>query len=910
MAVTDGDLTRGGSDRKPMTLPERVAWEGPQSVRGRRGVGEYLPTLVEALSSPSPLDPNEWPPSVEEARIWLAEHPDGALDFLKSVVAFMFRRETSAEHTTAPAIDQVFTVAARSLMQGRLDREPVVLDISCGTGLLLASVAEAAGAESGRHSLAVGSDINELAVASARQVMRLCDQPSKILHSDVLQEDVFPECAVDIAVSDLPLGLRRPAHQAVGDPRFRFGVPGGDATLLFVQAMLSKLRSPAEGGGLALALVAGGALARGVREEAIRGLLTEADLLRAVISLPERLMDNTGVSVNLLVFDNAKPPGWRGKVQFVDLRSQFIDSKEYRGRRWINQAGLDELRRALLRAKPSRLARTLSTSELWLQDARVLFTPAGGGKPKAFKLPLQVAEGAADRLASKYLDSPHVAVESTGPRYVVWAPDRLFPPVLRSAPHGQQRPSWGSPPLVAMIEDVAVMPSISSKQREEHLPERDLEGCVAVPTAPTKDCVVLGPADEPPPEQVLLLSVRQPLDRRFLAHWLNSAAGREARRAAMMNHRVINAIRNETDALAFLNRMAVPLPPASLQGAITGTLNAIQAARSGLVDLEQETWSEPESCEEIRQVARSFVEQREAVEPWIETLPFPVAASLWTYVSRSHRPRDAYEQLLKAFEAFTEFYSTHLIAALRSDSSLWDDSLPRLRAKLQSQRLSFRRATFGTWRLTSEFLAGVIRSGINDDDNEESARFLALLGDPPKYRVTRLLSPDVARVVNSVIQLRNDWQGHGGTVHDQEADRRHTILRGHLLEMRAALGNGWAGLRLIRAGGSRWDGEKHRYDVEVLQGSRTPFAPDTLLTDRPLIHKGLYLVSESGGLVHLPPFVSVGHAPDSIEDTCYFYNKLAEEGSVRVVAYQHADEPDSLREDAGLIELVTELDGP
>ncbi len=64
----------------------------------------------------------------------------------------------------------------------------------------------------------------------------------------------------------------------------------------------------------------------------------------------------------------------------------------------------------------------------------------------------------------------------------------------------------------------------------------------------------------------------------------------------------------------------------------------------------------------------------------------------------------------------------------------------------------------------------------------------------------RLLSPELAQLMDDVNFLKNRWTGHGGTISDGEAENRHIELKDKLSQLQALLGSGWGGLDLIRAG--------------------------------------------------------------------------------------------------------------
>lgn len=70
-----------------------------------------------------------------------------------------------------------------------------------------------------------------------------------------------------------------------------------------------------------------GTLFRGGKEGAIRKALVRADLLEAVISLPNNLFYSTSIPVAVLVFRAVKPAERRDKVLFIDATKRFSPGK-------------------------------------------------------------------------------------------------------------------------------------------------------------------------------------------------------------------------------------------------------------------------------------------------------------------------------------------------------------------------------------------------------------------------------------------------------------------------------------------------------------------------------------------------------------------------------------------------------
>jgi type I restriction enzyme M protein len=110
--------------------------------------------------------------------------------------------------------------------------------------------------------------------------------------------------------------------------RFGAGLPRiNDGSLLFLQHMLAKMRTPNEGGSRIGIVFNGSPLFTGDAgsgESNIRQWIIENDWLEAVVALPDQLFYNTGISTYLWVLTNRKESRRKGKVQLLDARRFFV----------------------------------------------------------------------------------------------------------------------------------------------------------------------------------------------------------------------------------------------------------------------------------------------------------------------------------------------------------------------------------------------------------------------------------------------------------------------------------------------------------------------------------------------------------------------------------------------------------
>lgn len=119
-------------------------------------------------------------------------------------------------------------------------------------------------------------------------------------------------------VSNPPYSLKfQDVDKAADDPRFSYGLtPSGFSDYLFVQDALSRL----DDDGTLVEILPHGVLFRGKREETIRKKLIDANLIDAIIGLPDNLFLNTGIPVLLMILKKNRS---RYDVLMVDASKEF-----------------------------------------------------------------------------------------------------------------------------------------------------------------------------------------------------------------------------------------------------------------------------------------------------------------------------------------------------------------------------------------------------------------------------------------------------------------------------------------------------------------------------------------------------------------------------------------------------------
>jgi type I restriction enzyme M protein len=227
-----------------------------------------------------------------------------------------------------------------------------IYDPACGTGGML-SVSESyiRDLNADANPVLFGQDWNDEVWAVCKSDMLIKGEDAdRIRLGDTFSQDAFDRDSAgkritfDYMLANPPFGVEwkqqqrfiEREHDTLGDDgRFGAGLPRiNDGSLLFLQHMLSKMRSPEEGGSRVGIVFNGSPLFTGDAgggESNIRKWIIENDWLEAVIALPDQLFYNTGISTYIWVLTNRKQPERQGKVQLVDARQFYVKMKKSLG---------------------------------------------------------------------------------------------------------------------------------------------------------------------------------------------------------------------------------------------------------------------------------------------------------------------------------------------------------------------------------------------------------------------------------------------------------------------------------------------------------------------------------------------------------------------------------------------------
>ncbi|MGB2924419.1 MAG: class I SAM-dependent DNA methyltransferase [Limnothrix sp.] len=272
--------------------------------------------------------------------------------------------ETAGEHFTPREViklmvNVLFAGDSQALTQKGIIK--TLYDPACGTGGML-SIGD-------KHLMdfnpdakleVFGQEINPESYAICKSDMLIKGQnPSNIKFGNTFTVDGLRDEAFDYMLSNPPFGVDwKKAQKTIKKESEDFGYAGrfgaglpriNDGSLLFLQHMISKMKT-AEDGGSRIGIVFNGSPLftgqAGGGESNIRQWIIESDWLEAIIALPDQLFYNTGISTYIWILSNDKAPERRGKVQLINATGAKDEELIAGGQRGFNRFW-ERMRRSL-----------------------------------------------------------------------------------------------------------------------------------------------------------------------------------------------------------------------------------------------------------------------------------------------------------------------------------------------------------------------------------------------------------------------------------------------------------------------------------------------------------------------------------------------------------------------------------
>ena len=164
----------------------------------------------------------------------------------------------------------------------------------------------------------------------------------------------------------------------------------------------------------------------------------------------------------------------------------------------------------------------------------------------------------------------------------------------------------------------------------------------------------------------------QQADSRVLAGFFDSPLGREVRLIAASGATIPRVPQKAVE------RLPVWLPDIEQQRTLLKLDQRLRAISSEASELHGQLWQSPNRLDEVsRRLER--LNREETLRAWLQTLPFPLASSLWAHHTLKGRPLKRYQQLEFFFEALVAFLAVWLMSGVRRSPELFESEWDSIR---------------------------------------------------------------------------------------------------------------------------------------------------------------------------------------------------------------------------------------
>ena len=229
-----------------------------------------------------------------------------------------------------------------------------VYDPACGSGGMLISsyqhVEDALGRSEADKVFLFGQEANHKTLALAKMNLYIHDiRNAQLILGDTLLYPKFKEAEgirrFDVVIANPPWNQDGYDEEILkkGEfwrERFRFGfTPRQSADWTWIEHMLASAKDETGRVGV---VIDNGCLFRGGKEKAIRTGVINADLIEAVLLLPEKLFYNTGAPGAVMILNKNKPEERKGKVFVINASREYQQHPEVRK---LNQLGDEHIKK-------------------------------------------------------------------------------------------------------------------------------------------------------------------------------------------------------------------------------------------------------------------------------------------------------------------------------------------------------------------------------------------------------------------------------------------------------------------------------------------------------------------------------------------------------------------------------------
>ena len=232
-----------------------------------------------------------------------------------------------------------------------------VFDPCCGTGGML-TIGKEWVHENINPNLKIdlyGQELNDVTYSICKSDLLMMDENPENIHGPCssISDDRLQGRKFDYMITNPPFGVSWKSEEEfvkeeAKDPNGRFfvGTPRtSDGSLIFLQHLINKMNPEGSRIGIVFngsPLFTGDA---GSGESEIRKWIIENDWLECIVSLPDRMFFNTGITTYVWIVTNKKSPDRKGSVQLIDGTSFSTSMRKNLGDKgkYITEEQIQEL---------------------------------------------------------------------------------------------------------------------------------------------------------------------------------------------------------------------------------------------------------------------------------------------------------------------------------------------------------------------------------------------------------------------------------------------------------------------------------------------------------------------------------------------------------------------------------------
>jgi hypothetical protein len=338
-------------------------------------------------------------------------------------------------------------------------------------------------------------------------------------------------------------------------------------------------------------------------------------------------------------------------------------------------------------------------------------------------------------------------------------------------------------------------------------------------------------------------------------------------------------------ALKDICNISIKLPSLNSQIEMLDIESLLTISRNMVDEIEYSLWNnlKIKNLKGYKRRLKSIIPDADD-DKWIESLPFHVATTLWSYKTKNDNDKKN-EALLYFFESFSELLCILILSFLKEDKEFYNLNKSVWLPKETQYQNWYEKTTFGQWNILLSKLQKFIRN-LNEEErlkvfNEYDSDFIKVL-------MKKTLFEELEKCKN----IRNKYKGHSGVKNIDVSRLTLNKLENCLNTIRSEVGFAFEDIRILAVSSVIPDEDLNDTTVHVLSGSRTTFKKEKIMLDSIMLKKNLYLHQfGTSKILKLLDFIRI----DIVSGAAYFYLSV-EDNKARWVSYHYSKKPENLSE--------------